>query len=37
MCFLSLTFDHRAVDGYPAGELLRGIAANLAAPGWMAS
>lgn len=37
MCFLSLTFDHRAVDGFPAGELLRGVAANLADPGWMAS
>jgi len=37
MCFLSLTFDHRAVDGFPAGELLRAIAANLADPGWMAS
>ena len=37
MCFLSLTFDHRAVDGYPAGELLRSIARNLAEPGWMAS
>lgn len=37
MCFLSLTFDHRAVDGYPAGELLRAIARNLAEPGWMAS
>jgi pyruvate dehydrogenase E2 component (dihydrolipoamide acetyltransferase) len=37
MCFLSLTFDHRAVDGFPAGELLRAVAANLADPGWMAS
>ncbi len=37
MCFLSLTFDHRAVDGFPAGELLRGVAANLADSGWMAS
>ncbi|MDA1257766.1 MAG: dihydrolipoamide acetyltransferase family protein [Chloroflexi bacterium] len=37
MCFLSLTFDHRAVDGYPAGELLRAIGRNLADPGWMAS
>jgi pyruvate dehydrogenase E2 component (dihydrolipoamide acetyltransferase) len=37
MCFLSLTFDHRAVDGYPAGELLKAIATNLADPGWMAS
>jgi len=37
MCFLSLTFDHRAVDGFPAGELLRAVAANLAEPGWMAS
>jgi pyruvate dehydrogenase E2 component (dihydrolipoamide acetyltransferase) len=37
MCFLSLTFDHRAVDGFPAGELLRAVASNLADPGWMAS
>jgi pyruvate dehydrogenase E2 component (dihydrolipoamide acetyltransferase) len=37
MCFLSLTFDHRAVDGYPAGELLKAVATNLAEPGWMAS
>ena len=37
MCWLSLTFDHRAVDGYPAGELLKAVSGNLAAPGWMAS
>ncbi|HIK99057.1 MAG TPA: 2-oxo acid dehydrogenase subunit E2 [Dehalococcoidia bacterium] len=37
MCFLSLTFDHRAVDGFPAGELLRAVVANLAEPAWMAS
>lgn len=37
MCWLSLTFDHRAVDGYPAGELLKSIVANLAAPNWMSS
>ncbi len=37
MCFLSLTFDHRAVDGFPAGELLRAVVANLTEPAWMAS
>jgi len=37
MCVMSLTFDHRAVDGYPAGELLKAVATNLAEPGWMAS
>jgi pyruvate dehydrogenase E2 component (dihydrolipoamide acetyltransferase) len=35
MCYLSLTFDHRAVDGYPAGEFLRTVTRNLASPDWM--
>lgn len=35
LCYLSLTFDHRAVDGYPAGEFLRTVTRNLASPDWM--
>ena len=29
---LSITFDHRAVDGAPAAEYLRSVVARLAAP-----
>ena len=29
---LSITFDHRAVDGAPAAEYLRSVAARLATP-----
>lgn len=36
MMHLSLSFDHRAVDGVPAGEFLRGLKARLETPGWMA-
>ncbi len=37
MMFLSLTFDHRALDGAPAGEFLRAVKQKLEAPGWMDS
>ena len=37
MMFLSLTFDHRALDGVPAGEFLQTLAGKLEAPGWMTS
>jgi pyruvate dehydrogenase E2 component (dihydrolipoamide acetyltransferase) len=37
MMFLSLTFDHRAVDGAPAGEFLRAVSQKLEAPDWMDS
>ena len=29
---LSITFDHRAVDGAPAADYLRSVVAKLAAP-----
>ena len=35
MVALSLTFDHRAVDGVPAGQLLRAIKQYLEQPGWL--
>ena len=35
MMHLSLTFDHRALDGAPAGEFLRGVKASLEDPAWM--
>lgn len=35
MGHFSLTFDHRAIDGAPAGELLDAIASNLSSPDWM--
>lgn len=35
MMYLSLTFDHRALDGVPAGELLRTMKAKLEDPAWM--
>ena len=34
---LSLTFDHRALDGVPAGEFLQALTGKLADPAWMAS
>jgi pyruvate dehydrogenase E2 component (dihydrolipoamide acetyltransferase) len=35
MMYLSLTFDHRALDGVPAGEFLGSVKARLEDPGWM--
>jgi pyruvate dehydrogenase E2 component (dihydrolipoamide acetyltransferase) len=35
MMHLSLAFDHRALDGAPAGELLRAIKGRLEDPAWM--
>jgi pyruvate dehydrogenase E2 component (dihydrolipoamide acetyltransferase) len=35
MMYLSLTFDHRALDGAPAAEFLRGVRRSLEAPQWM--
>jgi pyruvate dehydrogenase E2 component (dihydrolipoamide acetyltransferase) len=35
MMFLSLTFDHRVIDGAPAAEFLRTIAGHLEDPWWM--
>ena len=37
MISLSLTFDHRALDGVPAGEFLRTIKRKLEEPAWMLS
>ena len=37
MMFLSLAFDHRALDGVPAGEFLRTLKSRLEAPSWMTS
>ena len=36
LMFLSLTFDHRALDGVPAAEFLRTLASKLHDPAWMA-
>ena len=36
MMSLSLTFDHRALDGVPAAEFLRTLASKLQDPAWMA-
>ncbi len=36
MMALSLTFDHRALDGVPAGEFLRAVKRKLESPAWMA-
>lgn len=33
--WLSLTFDHRAWDGAPAGEFLHAVSSHLSDPGWM--
>lgn len=35
MMTLSLTFDHRALDGAPCGEFLRSLRRYLEQPGWM--
>ena len=35
MMSLSLTFDHRALDGVPAGEFLRDLKGKLEDPAWM--
>ena len=35
MMFLSLTFDHRVIDGAPAAEFLRTVAVHLQDPWWM--
>lgn len=35
LMWLSLTFDHRAIDGAPAAEFLRGVGKNLSEPAWM--
>jgi pyruvate dehydrogenase E2 component (dihydrolipoamide acetyltransferase) len=35
MLWLSLTFDHRAWDGAPAGEFLHAVSSHLSDPGWM--
>ncbi|MBI4220517.1 MAG: 2-oxo acid dehydrogenase subunit E2, partial [Chloroflexi bacterium] len=35
MMWLSLTFDHRAWDGAPAGDFLRTVAKYLSDPAWM--
>jgi pyruvate dehydrogenase E2 component (dihydrolipoamide acetyltransferase) len=36
MMHLSLTFDHRAVDGAPAAQFLQAVVRHLAEPRWMA-
>ena len=35
MVHLSLTFDHRALDGAPAGQFLNGVKKSLESPDWM--
>ena len=35
MMYLSLTFDHRALDGAPAGKFLRAVKRYLEEPRWM--
>ena len=35
MMFISLTFDHRVVDGAPAGEFLQAVKGRLEDPWWM--
>ena len=37
MMFLSLTFDHRVVDGAPAAEFLQTVKGYLEDPWWMVS
>ena len=37
MMFLSLTFDHRVVDGAPAAEFLQAVKGHLEDPWWMVS
>ena len=36
MMYLSLTFDHRVIDGAPAAEFLRDVKRHLEDPAWMA-
>ena len=35
MMFLSLTFDHRVIDGAPAAEFLHTVTSYLEDPWWM--
>jgi pyruvate dehydrogenase E2 component (dihydrolipoamide acetyltransferase) len=35
MMYLSLTFDHRALDGVPAGEFLKAVKSRLEDPWWI--
>ncbi len=35
MMFISLTFDHRVVDGAPAAEFLQAVKGRLEDPWWM--
>ena len=35
LMWLSLTFDHRAWDGAPAGDFLQSVSKYLSSPGWM--
>ena len=35
MMYLSLTFDHRIVDGAPAAEFLQAVSKYLEDPWWM--
>ena len=37
MIYLSLTFDHRIVDGAPAAEFLQSVKGYLEDPWWMVS
>ena len=37
LMFLSLTFDHRVIDGAPAAEFLRAVKGHLEDPWWMVS
>ena len=37
MMYLSLTFDHRVIDGAPAAEFLRAVKGHLEDPWWMVS
>lgn len=37
MMFLSLTFDHRVIDGAPAAAFLKDVKSNLEDPWWMAA
>ena len=35
LMYLSLAFDHRALDGVPAGEFLRALKGMLEDPAWI--
>ena len=37
MMYLSLAFDHRALDGVPAGEFLRTVKSKVEDPSWLAA